>query len=149
MHSAEVVVFGQEWLCLGKICFVRAKVVVCGTGGCIWAKVVIFLERGFYSGKVVLFGKIEVFGQKWFYSGNSGCNRAKWMYSGKRVVFGKIEVFGQKWFYWGNSGKRVVFWQKLLFSNKKCCTRQSGIIGAKVVVLGQSGCIRAKVVVFR
>ena len=52
---AEVVVFGQKWLCLGKIGCNRANVVVFGTGGYIWAKVVIFLESGCIRAKVVVF----------------------------------------------------------------------------------------------
>ena len=44
-----------------------------------------------------------VFGQKWLYSGRSGCIPAKWLYLGKSgcyrstvVVFGiKVVVFGQ------------------------------------------------------
>ena len=48
---------------------------------------------------VVFQAKVDVFGQKW-------------LYSGKVVVFGKIiVVFRQKWFY---SGKVVVFRQKWL-----------------------------------
>ena len=65
--------------------------VVFGQGGSIWAKVVLF-------------------GQKWFYSGKSGCIRAK------VVVFGqsgctraKVVVYEQKWLY---SGKVVVVGQK-------------------------------------
>ena len=48
------------------------------------------------------------------YSGKNGCIRARWFY------FAESVVFGQTWFYSGKSG----------------CVR------AKVVVLGQSGCIR-------
>ena len=44
----------------------------------------------------------------------------------KVVVFGQIIVFLQPWF----------------LSGKNCCIR------AKVVLLGQSGCIREKLVVF-
>ena len=33
--------------------------------------------------------KVVVFGQEWFYSGKSGINRAKWLYLGKGVVFAK------------------------------------------------------------
>ena len=32
--------------------------------------------------------KVVVFGQKWLYSGKSGCIQARWLYSGKMVVFG-------------------------------------------------------------
>ena len=55
--SCKVVVFGQKWLCLGKI--------------------VVFEESGCIRTKVVYSGRVVVFGQKWLYSGKSGCNRAK------------------------------------------------------------------------
>ena len=32
--------------------------------------------------------KVVVFGQKWLYSGKSGCIRAKWLYSGKNGCIG-------------------------------------------------------------
>ena len=69
-----------------------------------------------------------VFGQKCFYSGKSGCIRAKWSISknvdvfwqsdsilAKVVVFGKVVVLGQKGLY---SGKVAVFGQKWLFLGK-------------------------------
>ena len=94
-----------------------------------------------------------VFGQKWIYSGKSGCNRENLLYSGNVVVieqggsvWTKVVVFGQKWLCSGKSGciraKLVVFVQsgciqaKWLFLGKSCCIR------AKAVVFGQSGCIR-------
>ena len=66
-----------------------------------------------YSGKVVVFGKGccirekgVVFGQKWFYSGKSSCNRANWLYSvrnccflEKAVVFRQGDCSGKKWLY--------------------------------------------------
>ena len=58
---------------------------------------VLINQKGLFSGSVV------VFGQKWLYSGKSGCNMAK------------AVVFGQKWLY---SGKVVVFGQKCLYSLK-------------------------------
>ena len=48
--------------------------------------------------------------------------RAKWLHSGKVVKLGEGIVFGQKWLH---SGK-------------------TGCIRAKVVVVGQSGCIRSR-----
>ena len=60
-------------------------------------------QKWFYRAKVV------VFGQKWLYSGTSGCIRSR------------MVVFGQKWLY---SGKVVV-------------DEQSGYIRAKVVVFWQ------------
>ena len=60
-----------------------------------------------------------VFGQKWLYSGRSGCIPAIWFYSGKVVVF------GQNGCIWA---RVVVIGQQLLY--------------IKVVVFGQIGCIR-------
>ena len=70
--------------------------------------------------------KVVVFGQKWLYSGKSGCIRSNWLYSDKVVAFGqggciwaKVVVFGKngciraKWLYFG---KVVVFGQKMLYS---------------------------------
>ena len=42
-----------------------------GKSGSIWAKVVVFGQKWFYSGKFV------VFGTKWLYSGKSSCYRTK------------------------------------------------------------------------
>ena len=49
------------------------------------------------SGKeVVIRAKYVVFGQKWLYSGKSGCILAR------VVVFrAKVVLFGQKWLYFG------------------------------------------------
>ena len=54
-----------------------------------------------------------VIGQKWLYSGKSGCIQAKWLYSGKVVVLNKgdcilsiVVLFGKKGLY---SGKVAVF----------------------------------------
>ena len=44
LHSGKVIVFGQKLLYLGNSCFIResdcirAKVVVLGQSGCVWAK---------------------------------------------------------------------------------------------------------------
>ena len=69
---------------------------------------VVFGQKCFFFGQIdcirlkpLFSGKVVVFGQNWFYSGNlvifgqSGCIRAKWLYSGKVVVF--VVVFGPKW----------------------------------------------------
>ena len=56
-----------------------------------------------------------VFGQKWLYSGKSGCIRAK------MVVFGQGGCIRAKWLY----------------------LKKSGCVRVKEVVFGQSGCIRA------
>ena len=68
-----------------------------------------------------------VFGQKWFYSGKSGCTQANLLFLGQSgSIRAKVVVIVRKWFY---SGKSCYIW-------------------AKLVVFGQTGCIRAKVVVF-
>ena len=72
---------------------------------------------------VVIRAKVVVIGQKYLYSGKSGCSRQ----SG--CIRAKVVVFGQKWLY---SGKVVVFRQKWLYSVK------SGCIWAKVVLFGSS-----------
>ena len=65
-----------------------------------------------------------VFGQKWLYSGKSGCiwgksgyipesgfSRAIVVVCGQKMWYlGKVVVTGQMWFYWGT--KVVVFGQK-------------------------------------
>ena len=44
-----------------------------------------------------------VFGQKWLYSGKSGCIRGKVEVFGKSGCNGaKVVVFGQKWFFGQN-----------------------------------------------
>ena len=79
-----------------------------------------------YCGKVVL-----PKGQKWLYSGNKSCIRAKWLYSvvvfwQERLYSDQLVVFKQKWLY---SGK-IVFVPKWLYLGK------GGIIREKVVVFG-------------
>ena len=56
---AEVVVFGQKQLYLGKI-------------GCIWGKVVILLESGCIRSNVVVFGKKWLSSAFSWYSSKSG-----------------------------------------------------------------------------
>ena len=46
-----------------------------------------------------------------------------------------------------STGKVVLFGQKLLYSDKKCCIRAQWLYSGNVVVIGQSGCFRAKMVV--
>ena len=79
-------------------------------------------------------GKSDRIRAMWFYSGKSGCIRAK------AVLFRKVVLFGQKWLYSGKSGsiraKVVVF-------------GQSGCIRAVLLYLSKSGCNRAKVVVLK
>ena len=87
----------------GKSGCIRVKEVVFRQIGCIRA-------NWLYSGKLVVFGqcgriraKVVVFGQKWFLSGKSGCIRDKsgcirenWLYSVKTCcIRAKVIVFGQ------------------------------------------------------
>ena len=51
--------------------------------GFVWANVVVFGQKWFYSGKIGCFrAKVVIFGQ-------SGCIGTKWLYSGKVVVSGQ------------------------------------------------------------
>ena len=60
-------------------------------------------QKRLYSDKVVVIGqsggiraKVVVFGQKWLYSGRSGCIWVKLLSSAKVVVFGKSECIQAK-----------------------------------------------------
>ena len=64
--------------------------VVIGQSIFIWAKVVVFGQRGCIRAKCLYSGKLVVFGQKWLHSGKSGFNRAKLLFSDKVVAFGQI-----------------------------------------------------------
>ena len=55
-------------------------------------------------------------------------------------------VIAEKWFYSGKSG--CIREKVVVFGQSGCIRARSGCIRAKVVVFGQSGCIQAKVVVF-
>ena len=59
-----------------------------------------------------------VFGQRWLYSGKSGCIRESF------CVRAKIVVLGQKWLY---SGKVVVFRKKWFYSGKKFGSGEKGV----------------------
>ena len=48
-------------------------------------------------------------GQKWLYSGKSGCIGAKEVFVQSGCIWAKVVVFGQNWLY---SKKVVVFGQK-------------------------------------
>ena len=77
-----------------------------------------FGQRWLYSGKV------DVFGQSGCIRIKTCCSRAKWLYSDKTgCIREKALVFGKKWLYSA----------KWLYSGK-------------LVEIGQSCCIRAKVV---
>ena len=65
--------------------------------------------------------------------GQCGCIRARLLLSGKVVVIrAKVVVVGQKW----------------LYSAKRDCIQIKLFVFGQCVVIGQSGCIRAKVVAF-
>ena len=90
--------------------------------GCIRAKVVVFGQKGLFSGK------------KWFDSGSAemfGQNSCIWVelfYSGKSpVIQAKVVVFRKKLLF---SGKRFCILAKWLYSCRSCCIR------ARVVVFG-------------
>ena len=61
----KAVLFVQKWLYSGKRGSIRAKVVVLGKNGCIWAKLLYSVKSGRNRAKVV------VFGQMWLYSGKN------------------------------------------------------------------------------
>ena len=104
---------------LGQGGFNRAKRVVTGQNGCIWAKVV-------------------VFGEKLLYSCKSDCIRAKWLYLEKKWLYSvNMVVFGQIGCIWAGV---VVFGQSGSF-------RAKWLYSDNVVVIEQSGCIRGKVVI--
>ena len=70
---AKVVVFRRN-------CCIRVNLLFSGKNGRIQAKVDVFGQKWLYSGKVVVFGKIiVVFRQKWFYSGKVVVFRQKWL----------------------------------------------------------------------
>ena len=56
------------------------------------------------------------------YSGDNGCIRVRWLNLGKSGII---------------SSKVVLFRQKLLYSGKSGCIRESGYIRSKVLVFGQ------------
>ena len=85
---------------------------------------VVFGQTCFIGVGLMNSGNLVVFGQKWLYSGKSGCNRAKvvvfwqsvsylakWLYSGNVVVIGQSGCVLAKWLY---SRKVVAFAQKWL-----------------------------------
>ena len=84
--------------------------------------------------------KVVVFGQKWLYSGKIVCIRAKCFCSGKMIV---IEEGGCIW------PSIVVAFVALLHLYKVVLFGQSCCIKAKVVGFGQTWLYSGKVVVFR
>ena len=96
-----------------------------------------------------------VFGQEWLLFGQSGCIPAKVVGFGQKWLYwGKVVVFGQRGFirkHWLCSCKVVVIGQCVCIREKVVELGKSGYIGAKLVVFArkliysiQSGCIRAK-----
>ena len=60
--------------------------------------------------------KVVVFGQKWLYSGKSGCIRVKVVVFGQRpCIRAKVVVVEQKWLYSGKNGS---------ISGKSGCIRE-------------------------
>ena len=91
-----MVVFGQKYLYLGISGGIRAKVVVFGQSGCIWAKVAVFRQKWLYLGKsgfirvkVVVIGQSSCIWQNLLSLGKAVVFRKKWFYSGKVVAFGQ------------------------------------------------------------
>ena len=120
--------------------------VVFGHEGWYWGKLVVFRKSGCIRATSLYSGKVVVFGQKWLYSGKSGCISTMWLcfsvkspyirartlYSGKSgcnranvAVFRKVILFGQKWLY---SVNVVVFGQNCLYSGKSGCIPERGCI---------------------
>ena len=71
-----MVVFGQKWLYSGKSGFIRAQVVLFRQKCLYLGKVVVFGQKWLYSDKSgcirtrwLYLKKVVVFGKKWFYSG--------------------------------------------------------------------------------
>ena len=96
---------------------------------------VVILQSSRVPAKWLYSGKVVVFGQRFLYSGKSGCIRAKvvvvgqnWLYSEKICcIRDKIFVFLQKGSIWA---KPVVFGQKLWYLGKL-------LYSVKVVVIKQ------------
>ena len=92
-----------------------------------------------------------VFGQKWLSSDKVvvfGYKNQQISLTASACIRGKLVLFGQKWLY---SGKVVVFGQDgsicakvVVFVQKWYHLGKRGFIRAKMVVFGQSDCIRAK-----
>ena len=57
--------------------------------GCIGAKVVVFGKIYCIQAMWLHSSNVDLFVQKWLYSGSSCCIRAYWLYSGKMVLFGQ------------------------------------------------------------
>ena len=98
-------------------------------------KVVVFGLKWLFLVKLVIRATIVLFGQKRFYSGKRCCFLAK------VVVFGQKFLYSVKMVVFGNV---VVFDQKLLYSGKLVVRGQSGCVRTKVYVIGQGGNNRAK-----
>ena len=106
---------------------------------------VVFEQSGYIRSKVVVFGILVVFGEKWLYTGKGGVFWQKWLYSGKWLYFSKVVVLGYTSCIFSKTGFIRTKW---MCSAKVVVFGQSGCVRVKVVVFGQSGCVWAKVVVF-
>ena len=115
-NRANVAVFGQKWMCSGKVkysgknVFIRTKWLYSGKSGCIQAKWLYSSKSG------CIQVKVDVFWQ-------SGCFRAK------------VVVFGQKLLY---TGKKFAFEQNFVVF------RENGNTRAKCLNSGKSVCVLAK-----
>ena len=131
--------------------------VVFGQNGCIRTKVVAFGQTWLCSGKSGL-----MFEQKWLYSGKSGCNTGnilpeynQWLNSGEKLLYsgtsGRIGL--QKWLYSCKSrlysGLKWLYFGKLVVFGQSGCIRAIlAVFGQKKFVFGKNWFVRAKVVVF-
>ena len=79
--------------------------VIFGQSGCISAILFVLGQKWFYSGKsgcfrikVVAFGQSGCIRAKWLYSGKSCYIRIKWLYFGKSGCIRQSSCNGEKWF---------------------------------------------------
>ena len=74
--------FGKKLLFSAKLGKIWSKLVVLGHVRCVCAKLVVFGQIGLFREKWLYLGKVIVFGQ-------SSCILARWLYSGKVLVIGQ------------------------------------------------------------
>ena len=111
----------------GQSCCILAKVVVCRSIVVVYSSTI-----GYTSGKEgCIRAKIVEIGAKWLNS------EKMWLYYGQSGSFPeKLAVFGQQWLYSGKSG--------CIRTKVDCIQVDEVVIRKKMVVFGQSSCIRAK-----
>ena len=74
------------------------KLYFSGKSGCIWAKVVVIVQSGFFPAKAVVFGNNCRYSGKVVGFGKTGCIRAKVVVFVQSGLFpAKAVVFGHKW----------------------------------------------------